>query len=66
MSISPAECHEPGDFEYLSDGKCDTNLNKEECKYDGGDCCLEEANCVYCIGEGCVCHETGINHCPGK
>ncbi len=58
------------DDEYISDhsdnGICNEELNTEECEYDGGDCCLEEANCDNCKGAGCLCHETGLAYCSCK
>ncbi len=50
---------------YLGDELCDGINNREECDYDGGDCCLEAANCDLCTGDSCLCHETGQANCIG-
>jgi hypothetical protein len=43
---------------WVGDGYCDDETNIEECQFDGGDCCLENVDLMYCTV--CVCHETGI------
>ncbi len=45
---------------------CDKDNNNPICEFDGGDCCLEETNCEYCHGEGCLCHETEQAYCASK
>ncbi len=51
---------------FFSDGFCDSesDFNNRECLYDGGDCCLENANCKYC--DSCICHKTGVAHCTAS
>ena len=46
------------------DGWCDVLNNVDSCEYDGGDCCLPDALCVYGNfvvtsndGFDCMCHE---------
>ena len=46
-----------GDPLWISDGQCDDESNKLDCHYDGGDCCLTNANLTICIK--CICHLTG-------
>ncbi len=41
-------CHSDMDLEYIGDGECDDSLNKGECNYDGGDCCLEDVVTDFC------------------
>ena len=41
---------------FIHDGICDDNNNREECDWDGFDCCLED---IYIIDEycnECLCH----------
>ena len=40
---------------YIGDGYCDDENNKEECNFDGGDCCLDEIDANYCTE--CICYE---------
>ena len=49
-----------GDLGWIADGQCDDESNKVNCLYDGGDCCLQNANLTFCIK--CVCHITGQRH----
>ena len=49
-----------GDVGWIADGQCDDESNKVICLYDGGDCCLQNANLTFCIK--CVCHLTGQRH----
>ena len=55
----PANCHledsvtEPSQ---IGDGFCDDDLNNEDNKYDGGDCCQTGVDCSYCIN--CDCHKS--------
>ena len=35
--------------EKVGDGKCDSGNNNIGCNYDGGDCCLPEADARDCI-----------------
>ncbi len=37
----------------ISDGVCDEETNTEACRYDGGDCCLENKNTELC--QTCTC-----------
>jgi hypothetical protein len=37
----------------MGDGFCHDELNNPDCKYDGGDCCLDEVNTNVC--ETCKC-----------
>ena len=41
---------------WFEDGFCDDVNNFEECKFDGGDCCLDTVLTEYC--SICECHET--------
>ncbi len=65
-------CHETGsshccyNIHWSNDGFCDESNNNLQCLFDGSDCCVEEADCSYCEGDGCICHETGISHCSGN
>ncbi len=58
------KCEKTDLLAYVNNDYCSSDLNVEACAYDGGDCCLEETNCDYCDGDGCLCHETGLPHCP--
>ena len=42
---------------YIGDDYCDDENNKQECNFDGGDCCGDNVKTDYC--SLCVCHETG-------
>ncbi len=48
------------------DGHCNGQNNNPECNYDDGDCCLEFSDCRSCLGDQCICHSTGMDHCHGK
>ena len=39
---------------FIHDGICDDNNNREECDWDGFDCCLENVIVDFCIK--CLCH----------
>ena len=52
---------------------CDDQTNNDACEYDGGDCCGDSVNEVYC--NECICHESGdtanteapnIDNCPSE
>lgn len=45
-------CYEPT---WWADGACDDENNTEECGYDGGDCCDDDASHVWC--SVCACLE---------
>ncbi len=47
-------------------GYCNWENNNDACNFDDGDCCLDHANCEHCIGNNCVCHETGRSHCGNQ
>lgn len=56
-SMSGAVCgvaYEEGDLH------CDDYLNREECNYDHGDCCLPEIIDTSCTQ--CLCLEDGTRH----
>merc|ERR1711992_375708 len=36
LTLAENSCAKP---HFIGDGYCDDELNKEECNYDGGDCC---------------------------
>lgn len=42
---------------YIGDGYCDDDINKEECQFDGGDCCGVNVKTEFCAK--CLCYE----HC---
>ena len=44
---------------YNGDGFCDDDTNNEICGFDGGDCCLDDPNLLYCFL--CICNETGTS-----
>ncbi len=49
---------------FSGDGHCDEDHNRDECLYDGGDCCLAIVDCMWCIlDDDCECHTTGISYC---
>ena len=39
----------------IGDGSCDGFLNNKENRYDGGDCCGEDANMDFCHNGVCEC-----------
>ena len=39
---------------FVGDGVCNDKTNNAECDYDGGDCCVINANTSFC--SECVCH----------
>ena len=43
--------------QWVGDGYCDDVSNTIECNYDGGDCCLDNTNTVYCTD--CLCFDGG-------
>ena len=43
-----------GNTALVSNGFCNDETNNADCIYDGGDCCLVNANTVFC--SECVCH----------
>ena len=45
-------------FRLIEDGICDDFLNKKECYFDGGDCCLEDIDNVAC--DDCVCIQSNL------
>ena len=53
-------------FEYIGDEICDDENNKEECDWDGGDCCGSNVNIEYC--NFCECHEPNfeVKQCKYK
>ena len=44
--------------EWIGDGNCDDENNKEQCNYDGGDCCGENVNKQFC--SECICLEETV------
>ena len=42
---------------WIGDGSCDDVTNKEECQWDGGDCCGDNVYTLYC--EVCACLDPG-------
>ena len=42
---------------WIGDGGCDDVTNKEECQWDGGDCCGDNVYTLYC--EVCACLDPG-------
>ena len=38
----------------VGNGVCEDETNNQDCNYDGGDCCVVNANTVSC--SECVCH----------
>ena len=46
------ECVNFGDF--WGDSICDDVLNNDLCKWDGGDCCLDDINSNYCLACECL------------
>ena len=44
---------------FVGDNMCDDYLNKEECDFDGGDCCNWKANQNLC--SQCLCHIPGYH-----
>ncbi len=57
------DCPEFNSYNIYDDGECDESMNIVSCGFDGGDCCIKEALCNWCSGDGCICHETGRAHC---
>ena len=52
---------------WKNDGFCDDMTNIAECEYDGGDCCGDNVNTLYCISCFCLtnttqscCNETSL------
>ena len=45
-------------FGFIEDGICDDFLNKKECYFDGGDCCLEEIENAVC--DKCTCIQSNL------
>ena len=45
-----------------NDGWCDDMNNVPSCNYDGGDCCLEKVENIFCTA--CACHEDGVAEIP--
>ena len=39
---------------WIGDGICDDLTNNMECNYDGGDCCLDPINDLYCSECQCL------------
>ena len=52
---TPSECTQPT---WIGDGFCDDKTNNLDCNYDGGDCCLDSINTVYCEICQCINAET--------
>ena len=46
----------------VGDNKCDGVANNAACDYDGGDCCLAIIDYKKCVGDDCICHESGLIH----
>ena len=42
--------------QYVGDGYCDDVSNTATCGYDGGDCCGDNVNTLFCFT--CACHES--------
>ena len=40
--------------DYIGDGYCEDETNLAECNHDGGDCCGDDVNTVFC--KECICH----------
>ncbi len=40
----------------IGDGICEDLVNTQECLYDGGDCCLEDKDLVFC--QVCQCRQS--------
>ncbi len=51
-----------GDHDEIDDDVCNTELNVEECNYDGGDCCDATAECD-CTGAECFCNTDALQYC---
>ena len=43
---------------YIGDGICDDHSNHHMCLFDGGDCCLPDADNLVCII--CECHQSRV------
>ena len=39
----------------IGNGNCDDAMNNANCNFDGGDCCVLNANTDYC--QHCICYE---------
>ena len=54
---APASLENCARWQAVGDGLCTDESNTEECQWDGGDCCLEDAYTKdYC--DECECKET--------
>ena len=50
-STPPSGCGSP---QWQGDGYCDDENNNEACQWDGGDCCGENVNTIYCSACECL------------
>lgn len=65
VSLQPVSgCFEvDGDATTIGDGHCEVRNNKEECDYDGGDCCpctCVDAEFVTCGEDGYDCQDPSV------
>ena len=49
----------PGNNHLVGDGKCQDELNNENCNYDGGDCCGTCVITEYCFDCLCLASDSG-------
>ena len=38
----------------LNNNVCDDIANTKECRFDGGDCCMENRDEIYCLNCDCI------------
>merc|ERR1712051_772889 len=50
-------------FELVGNGFCNDETNNPDCNYDGGDCCIMDANTDAFVGDGFCNDETNIAEC---
>ena len=51
QTIYSVGCANP---DWVGDGICDDENNKQDCNYDGGDCCGSSVNTDYCYECQCL------------
>ena len=57
ISLSVPGCD---NVQLVGNGLCNNKTNNPDCNYDGGDCCVVNANTTHC--SECACHVIGVKY----
>ena len=69
--LSFLDCHTGaagGAFNWIANGHCNDQNNNAYCSYDGGDCCGDNVDFIFCNPSGglcqCIIGDTNHGECP--